>query len=57
MGLLPSGYDCTNCGEHHEFGTWVYSHWDREIVHTCLTCNTQHIVCQGEADVIHKATA
>ncbi len=49
MGLLPSGYDCLTCGEHHAFGTWVYAQWEKELPHTCLKCVTEHVICQGVA--------
>ncbi len=59
-GLIPDSYDCKTCGENHKFGTWVYSQWEKEVQHTCLSCNTAHIIIHGIAeavDGIRKATA
>ena len=51
-GLLAKGYDCTECGEHHEFGSWVYAHWDDGLNHTCLKCGSVHLIVQGEATIV-----
>ncbi len=59
-GLIPDGYDCTRCGERHKFGTMVYAQWDKHLEHTCLSCNTEHILHQGIAEAVNgvrKATA
>lgn len=49
VGLLAEGYDCTKCGQHHKFGSWIYAHWDENVNHVCLSCGTEHVIIRGEA--------
>lgn len=43
-----SGFNCTGCQKHHEFGVYVAAHWDEELIHTC-ECGSQHTVRRGTA--------
>lgn len=46
-GALPKSYLCP-CGVEHEFGLWVYAHWDILLTHECDSCNRINLIEAGE---------
>lgn len=49
---MPKGFKC-ECGKEHEFGAYVYAHWDIELFHTCDNCGARHEVFQGNVTLIN----
>jgi hypothetical protein len=45
---LPKGFKC-ECGEWHDFVTYVYAHWDIPLTHVCTICSRVHIILRGKA--------
>lgn len=53
---LPKGFDCSACGKHHKFVTYVYAHWGFMLTHTC-DCGTMHHLRDGIATRAHEVPA
>jgi hypothetical protein len=49
---MRKGYRC-ECGERHQFGVYVFAHWNDEIVHTCQ-CGRRHMVQSGEVSLLTR---
>lgn len=43
---LSRGFTC-ECGEKHEFTSYVFAHWSSKLDHTCEKCQAKHTVCRG----------
>lgn len=46
----PKGFNCKNrtCKKWHDFGVYIFAHWDEEFIHTCSKCGQTHLVCRGK---------
>lgn len=44
---LAKGYKCPACELKNLFSSWVYTHWDIAIVHTC-ECGRRSMIKQGK---------
>lgn len=45
----PKGFNCKNpkCKKWHDFGVYVFGHWNEKLVHTCDACGQKHSIDAG----------
>lgn len=52
---MNKGFKC-ECGKVWDFPTFVYAHWTVELVFTCLECDRQYTILEGEVELIEEKT-
>jgi|3_EtaG_2_1085321.scaffolds.fasta_scaffold184596_2 hypothetical protein len=53
METTPKSYVC-ECGEEHQFPSYVFAHWGDEIVHTCNKCGQKWEIYEGLVNKVEK---
>lgn len=47
MQDVPSHATCPHCGHKKKLSSWVYAHWDIELIGTCDGCGVEHGLKRG----------
>ena len=50
--MASVGYRC-ECGADHMFPSYVFAHWEVELIHKC-ECGRSNVICRGKVKIEKK---